>query len=43
MPSTTANGSVASVASVPITNAVRTLFSAWYSTSLPVRSVPSTW
>ena len=29
--------------SVPITNAVRMLLSAWYQTSLPVRSVPNTW
>ena len=43
MPSTTASGSVASVASEPITNAVRMLLKVWYSTSLPVTSVPNTW
>ncbi len=43
MPSTTAKGSVATVASDPITKAVRMLLRAWYSTSLPVVSVPSTW
>ena len=39
----TANGSAASVLSMPITKAVRMLLSACTSTSLPVRSVPKTW
>ncbi len=38
-----ASGSVAMVDSVPMTTAVRMLFSAWNSTSLPVRSVPKGW
>ena len=38
-----ASGSVAIVASEPMTTAVRMLLSAWYSTSLPVRSVPNGW
>ncbi len=43
MPNTIANGSVARVASEPITTAVRTDLIAWYRTSLPVWSVPNTW
>ena len=43
MPSTTASGSVAMVDSEPITKAVRMHLSDWYSTSLPVVSVPNTW
>ena len=42
MPNTIANGSVASVASEPITTAVRIDFIAWNRTSLPVWSVPNT-
>ena len=41
MPNVTAKGSVEKVASNPIAKAVRMLFTALYSTSLPVASVPN--
>ncbi|CFO08637.1 Uncharacterised protein [Bordetella pertussis] len=43
MPNASAGGSMASVVRLPMMSAVRTLLSACHSTSLPVRSVPSTW
>ncbi len=42
MPKTMAGGSMASVVRLPITRAVRMLLTDCHSTSLPVRSVPST-
>ncbi|KAG0921803.1 hypothetical protein G6F31_020176 [Rhizopus arrhizus] len=38
-----AGGSMAMVVRLPMTSAVRMLFSACHSTSLPMRSVPSAW